>query len=164
MGSIVTYGGKNGISKKVTDLIRSLFIKQYESEPYDQHQNKAEQRYGVIKRYINTLMNLTGASAHCWLLCLLYVCALLNVTASATLNGITPIQSLTRQVPDISHFLHSSFSEPVHYKVDENGPDHKFPHNPMRKEDIVLVLLKIKVINLLGRYSLMNLTDYYQIC
>ena len=71
-------------------------------------------------------MNLTGATAHCWLLCLVCVCALLNVTASCTLNGITPIQALTGPVPHISHFLHFSFWEPVYYKVDENEHDHKF--------------------------------------
>ena len=75
MDTIITDGGKYEISKKVADLLRSLFIKQYESEPYHQHQNKAEQCYGVVKKYINTLMNLTGAPAHCWLLCLgLYLC------------------------------------------------------------------------------------------
>ena len=73
MTTLITDGGRYEISKKVADLLRSLFIKQYESEPYHQHQNKAEQRYGVVKRYINTLMNLTGAPAHCWLLCMLYV-------------------------------------------------------------------------------------------
>ena len=75
MNTITTDGGKYKISNKVADLFRSLFIKQYESEPYHQHQNKAEQHYGVVKRYINTLMNLTGAPAHCWLLCLVYVCS-----------------------------------------------------------------------------------------
>ena len=77
-----------------------------ESEPYHQNQNKVEQCYGVVERYINTLMNLTGAPAHCWLLCLLYVCNLLNVTSSPALGGLTPTQALTGQVPDISHFLH----------------------------------------------------------
>ena len=43
MNTIITDGGKYEISKKVADLLRSLFIKQYESEPYHQHQNKAEQ-------------------------------------------------------------------------------------------------------------------------
>ena len=56
MDTIITDGGKNEISKKVSDLLRSLFIKQYESEPYHQHQNKAEQHYEVVKRYINTLI------------------------------------------------------------------------------------------------------------
>ena len=91
MDTIITDGGKSEISKKVAGLLISLFIKQYESEPYHQHQTKAEQHYGVLKRYINTLMIPTGAPAHCWLLCLVYVTVLLNVTALPTLNGITPI-------------------------------------------------------------------------
>ena len=127
MTTLITDGGRYEISKKVADLLRSLFIKQHESEPYYQHQNKAEQRYGVVKRYINTLMNLTGAPADCWLLCMLYVCHLLNATASPALGGLTPLQALTGQVPDISHFLHFSFWEPIYYKVDESEPDHRFP-------------------------------------
>ena len=71
-------------------------------------------------------MNLTGAPAHCWLLCMLYVCHLLNATASPALGGLTPLQALTGQVPDISHFLHFSFWEPIYYKVDESEPDHRF--------------------------------------
>ena len=133
MTTLITDGGRYEISKKVADLLRSLFIKQYESEPYHQHQNKAEQRYGVVKRYINTLMNLTGAPAHCWLLCMLYVCNLLNATASPPLGGLTPLQALTRQVPDISHFLHFSFWEPIYYKVDESEPDHRFPSQSNQK-------------------------------
>ena len=113
----------------------SLFIKQYESEPYHQHQNKAEQCCGVVKRYINTLMNLTGAPAHCCLLCLLYVCSLLNVTTSPALGGLTPIQALTGQVPNISHFLHFSFWDPVYYKVDETEPDHRFSSQSNEKQE-----------------------------
>ena len=94
MDTIIIEGGKYKISKKVAGLLRSLFIKQYESEPYHQHQNKAEPCYGVVKRDINTLMNLTGAPAHCRLLCLFYVCALLNVMASRALDVITPFKLL----------------------------------------------------------------------
>ena len=78
-------------------------------------------------------MNLTGAPAHCWLLCMLYVCHLLNATASPALGGLTPLQALTGQVPDISHFLHFSFWEPIYYKVDESGPDHRFPSQSNEK-------------------------------
>ena len=133
MATLITDGGRYEISKKVADLLRNLFIQQHESEPYHQHQNKAEQRYGVVKRYINTLMNLTGAPAHCWLLCMLYVCHLLNATASPALGGLTPLQALTGQVPDISHFLHFSFWEPIYYKVDESEPDHRFPSKSNEK-------------------------------
>ena len=49
MTTLITDGGKYEISKKVADLLRSLFIKQYESESYHQHQNKAEQHCGALK-------------------------------------------------------------------------------------------------------------------
>ena len=101
INTIITDSGKYEMSKKVADLLNG--------EPYCQHQNKAEQQYGAVKRYINTLMNLTGAPARCLLLCLLYVCSLLNVTASPALGDLTPIQALTGQVPDISHFQHFLF-------------------------------------------------------
>ena len=78
-------------------------------------------------------MNLTGAPAHSWLLCLVYVCNLINAMASAALGGLTPIQALTGQVSGISHFLHFSFLEAVNYKVDENEPDHRF-HSPSNEK------------------------------
>ena len=46
---------------------------------------------------------------------------------SPAFDGITPLQTLTGQVPNIRHFLHFSFWEPVYYKVDENESDHRFP-------------------------------------
>ena len=61
-------------------------------------------------------MNLTEAPANFWLLCLVYVCSLLNVTASPALDEIIPLQVLSGQVCDTSHFLHFSFWEPVSYK------------------------------------------------
>ena len=82
-------------------------------------------------------MNLTGAPAHCWLLCLMYVCSPLNVTASPALGGLTPIQALTGHVHDIRHFLHVSFWEPLQYKVGENGEkesDHRFPSHSNEKQ------------------------------
>ena len=158
MTTLITDGGRYEISKKVADLLRNLFIKQHESEPYHQHQNKAEQQYGVVKRYINTLMNLTGAPAHCWLLCMLYVCHLLNATASPALGGLTPLQALTGQVPDISHFytfLSGNLSITKWMKVNLTID---FPPNPMRREAIGLALLKTREINLPGRSLLMTLT------
>ena len=149
MTTLITDGGQYEISKKVADLLRSLFIKQHESEPYHQHQNRAEQRYGVVKRYINTLKNLTGAPAHCWLLCMLCVCYLLNATASPALGGLTPLQALTGQVPDISLSITKWMK--VNLITD-------FPPNLMRREAIGLALLRTREINLPGRFLLMTLT------
>ena len=41
MDTIITDGGKYEISNNVADLLWSLFIKQYQSEPYHQHQTRA---------------------------------------------------------------------------------------------------------------------------
>ena len=97
MDTIITDGGKYEVSKKVADLLRSLFTKQYESEPSHQHQNKVEQRYGIAKRYINILMNLPGVPAHHWLLCLVYVGASTISQHHLTLNDKTAIQARTGQ-------------------------------------------------------------------
>ena len=158
MTTLITDGGRYEISKNVADLLRSLFIKQHESEPYHQHQNKAEQRYGVVKRYINTLMNLTGAPVHCWLLCMLYVCNLLNATASPALGGLTSLQALTGQVPDISHFLHLHSGNLSITKWMKVNLTTDFPPNLMRREAIGLALLTTRVISLPGRSLLMTLT------
>ena len=42
MDTLISNGGKYEVSINVTDLLRSLFISSYESEPYHQHQNKAK--------------------------------------------------------------------------------------------------------------------------
>ena len=123
MDTLISDGGKYEISKRVTDLLRSLFIQDYQSEPYHQHQNKAENRFGLAKRYTKTVMNTSGCPAFCWLLCLQYICVVLNHLASPTLQGICPVQALEGTTPDISFLLHFSFYEPVYYRIDSSEPD-----------------------------------------
>ena len=127
MDTLISDGGKYEISKRVTDLLRSLFIQDYQSEPYHQHQNKGENRFGLAKRYTNTVMNTSGCTACCWLLCLQYICVVLNHLASPTLQGICPVQALEGTTPDISFLLHFSFYEPVYYRIDSSEPDLNFP-------------------------------------
>ena len=134
MDTLITDGGKYEISKQVTDLLRSLFIQDYQSEPYHQHQNKAENRFGLAKRYTNTVMNTSGCPACCWLLCLQYICVVLNHLASPTLQGICPVQALEGTTPDISFLLHFSFYEPVYYKIDSSEPDLNFPSSSNEKK------------------------------
>ena len=109
MDTLISDGGKYEISKRVTDLLHSLLIQDYQSEPYHQHQNKAENRFGLAKRYTNTVMNTSGCPACCWLLCLQYICVVLNHLASPTLQGICPVQALQGTTPDVSFMLHFSF-------------------------------------------------------
>ena len=50
MDTIITDGGKYDISKKVADLLRSLFIKQCETETYHHHQNTKLNSAMVLSR------------------------------------------------------------------------------------------------------------------
>ena len=134
MDTLISDGGKYEISKQVTDLLCSLFIQDYQSEPYHQHQNKAENRFGLAKRYTNTVMNTSGCPACCWLLCLQYICVVLNHLASPTLQGICPVQALEGTTPDISFLLHFSFYEPVYYRIDSSEPDLNFPSSSNEKK------------------------------
>ena len=134
MDTLISDGGKYDISKGVTDFLHSLFIKDYQSESYHQDQNKTENRFGLAKRYTNTVMNTSGCTACCWLLCLQYICVVLNHLASPTLQGICPVQALDGTTPDISFLLHFSFYEPVYYRIDSSEPDLNFPSSSNEKK------------------------------
>ena len=134
MDTLISDGGKYEISKRVTNLLRSLFIQDYQSEPYHQHQNKAENHFGLAKHYTNTVMNTSGCPACCWLLCLQYICVVLNHLASPTLHGICPVQALEGTTPDVSFMLHFSIYEPVYYRIDSSEPDLNFPSSSNEKK------------------------------
>ena len=134
MDTLISDGGKYEISKQVTDILRSLFIQDYQSEPYHQHQNKAENRFRLAKRYTNTVMNSSGCPACCWLLCLQYICVVLNHLASPTLQSICSVLALEGTTPDISFLLHFSFYEPVYYRIDSSEPDLNFPSSSNEKK------------------------------
>ena len=57
-------------------------------------------------------MNRSGAPANCWLLCLIYVCYLLNHIAC---SGKIPLLALTGITPVISIILLFTFYQPVFY-------------------------------------------------
>ena len=114
MDSLISDGGKYEISKQVTDLLHSLFIQDNQSEP--------------------TVMNTSGCPACCWLLCLQYICVVLNHLASPTLQGICPVQALEGTTPDISFMIHFSFYEPVYYRIDSSEPDLNFPSSSNEKK------------------------------
>ena len=109
-------------------------IQDYQSEPYHQHQNKAEDHFGLAKLYTNSVMNTSGCPACCWLLLLQYICVVLNHLASPTLQGICPVQALQGTTPDVSFMLHFSSYEPVYYRIDSSEPDLNFPSSSNEKK------------------------------
>ena len=123
MDTLISDGGKYDISKGVTDFLHSLFIQDYQSESSHQDQNKTENCFGPAKHYTNTVMNTSGCLACCWLLCLQYICVVLHHLASPTLQGICLVQALQGTTPDISFMPHTSFYEPVYYRIEFSEPD-----------------------------------------
>ena len=79
-------------------------------------------------------MNTSGCPACCWLLCLQYICVVLNHLASPTLQGICPVQALQGTTPDVSFMLHFSFYESVYYRIDSSEPDLNFPSSSNEKK------------------------------
>lgn len=115
MDKLISDRAKSEISARVLDILRALMIKDWQSEPYHQHQNFAERRYGTIKSKTNVVLNRTGAPASTWLLCIQYVCILFNHLATESLDWRTPMQVLTGETSDISIFLMFYFWEEVYY-------------------------------------------------
>ena len=134
MDTLISDGGNYDISKGVTDLLDSLFIQDYQSESYHQDQNKTETCFGPAKRYTNTVMNTSGYLACCWLLCLQYIFVVLHHLASPTLQGICPVQALQGTTPDISFMPHTSFYEPVYYRIEFSEPDFHLPSSSNEKK------------------------------
>ena len=106
------------ISARVLSILRALHIGQWQSEPHQQQQNPCERRYQTVKTMTNTLLDRSGSPAYTWLLCLMYVSVLLNLTFNSTLGGI-PLQVAEGTTQDISPLLRFYWWEPVYFKVDD---------------------------------------------
>ena len=91
MDKLLSDSAKTEISNKVMDILTAYHISNWYSEPYHQNQNPAEWRYRTIKSWTNAVMNRSGAPANCRLLCLIYVCYLLNHIACSALDGKIPL-------------------------------------------------------------------------
>ena len=115
MSKLISDRAQSEISNKAKDFLRALFIVEWQSEPHHQHQNYAERRYNTVKSKTNIILNRTGAPAYCWLLCLTYVCFLLNHLATESLQWKTPLQVLTGETSDISILMQFVFYEKVYY-------------------------------------------------
>jgi hypothetical protein len=122
MDILISDGTKAQIGTKVVDIMRMYRIGNYMSEPEHQHQNFAENRIRTLKDTSNRIMDRSGAPAVTWLLCLVYVAALLNNLSSESLDGSTPLQKMYGVTNDISAFVNFYFYQPVLYAVDNKFP------------------------------------------
>ena len=86
MDKLISDSAQSEISTRVKDILRDLFIDDWQSEAHHQHQNYAEKRHQTVKRQTNTLLDRTGAPSFTWLLAMCYVCFVLNHTYNATIK------------------------------------------------------------------------------
>ena len=121
MDKLISDQAQVEISKQAHDILWALCIDDWQSEPGYQHQNFAEHCYSMVKPAVNTLLNRTGMPVFMWLLALLYVCLILNHTATESLGWHTPTEVLTGSMPDISSLILFQFWEPVYYKLDDSA-------------------------------------------
>ena len=89
------------MSARVKDVLRALMIGHWKSEPYHQHQNFAEHRYGHVKANLEWLMTFLDVDPDCWLLALSCACSVMNLTAEKMLGWRTPQEVATGETPDI---------------------------------------------------------------
>ena len=61
MDKLISDNAQSEISNRVKDTLRALFIDDWQSEPYYQHQNFTERQYQTVKRQTNTLLERKGA-------------------------------------------------------------------------------------------------------
>ena len=127
MDTVISDCSSYKISKKVTDMLRSLYIANYQSEPHQQHQNKSKQHWGTAKCWANAIMNCS------------VVHPFVGYLASPPLDGIWPIQALTGTTPNISFLIDFFFYEPVYYRVDSNETGSHFPSKSNEKKGYGLV-------------------------
>ena len=113
---------KTQTGKAIQKLLRMYAIKDAQSEPHYQHQNPAERAIQDVKRITNTIMDRTATPAKFWLLCTLFVIALLNHMVNPT-TGKVPLTACFHIPTDISGFLDYVWWQKVYYEVHE----HAFP-------------------------------------
>ena len=115
MSKLISDYAQVEISNNVKDILRMYHSSSWHSEPYHQNQNPSEWCYRTIKAWTNTILNRTGASANCWLLCTSYVCYLLNHISCESLKGQIPQTKLYGVTPDISILMNYTFYQSVYY-------------------------------------------------
>ena len=116
MDKLISDGARTEMNKRVLEILRALFIDDWQSEPKYQHQNFAERRWGNAKASVDWLMNTRNVQPNAWLLCACYVAFIMNHTAEKSLGWRTPMEVLTGQRSDISILLLFLFWDIVYIK------------------------------------------------
>ena len=114
MSKLISDYAQVEISNKVRDILHVYHCSSWHSEPYHQNQNPSELCYRTIKAWTNIILNRTGAPANCWLLCMSYVCYLLNHISCESLKGQILLTTLWYNTRHQYHHEHT-FYKSIYY-------------------------------------------------
>ena len=99
-------------SQKVKDILHMYHIKSCTCEPHHQHQNYAKYCIGHIKDIMNHIFTFTSAPSNPWLLCLMYVVYILNITPNNSIGNMSPHQYLyVKPLIFPPHFVFASMNQ-----------------------------------------------------
>ena len=101
MDVLISDNAHAATSQEVKDVLCMYHIQSCTSELHHQHQNYAECCIGHIKDVTNHVLTFTGVPSSLWLLCLMYVAYILNITQQQCWQ-YSPHQYLYGQTPEIS--------------------------------------------------------------
>jgi len=109
MDKLVTDRAQAEISKKVKDILRALFIQDWQSEAYYHHQLFVERIIKELKKFANWVLNWSDAPPEAWYLVFEYVAFIMNRTAKEKLDGAPRLKLLLATLPMSLSFytLHS---------------------------------------------------------
>ena len=102
---IITDAAKVEMSERVHEICRSFCIDDWSAEAKYQHQNFAERIWQNAQANLVWYMNWRNIPGKAWLLCLTWICHIMNCTAEKSLGWRPPLQVLTGQTIDISILL-----------------------------------------------------------
>jgi len=114
MDTLISDHANYEMSARVKDVLWSLMIGHWKSEPYYQHQNFAEHRWGHVKANLEWLMAFLDVDPDCWLLALNYACSVMNLTTEKILGWRTPQEVADGETPDICILLYFMFWDIVY--------------------------------------------------
>ncbi|MGH7955191.1 MAG: hypothetical protein ACREOZ_04445, partial [Gloeomargaritales cyanobacterium] len=104
-----------GISADFQAELLRYKIQEHPSEPYHQHQNRAESSNRDVKRLIHKILGRSGAPDRYWCYAAELAENILNFTAKASLNWRPPTEVATGDTPDISALYYFQFFDKAKY-------------------------------------------------
>ena len=90
MDKLISDGTTVETSNHIKDVLRSMIIQHWQSEPHYQHQNFSEHRWQHFKWHVNWFINWQDVDPEAWLLLCKWIADIMNHTLEESLGGKIP--------------------------------------------------------------------------